>query len=173
MMETEFNTPKDLYAHYQAVATRLRNRHYVYPVTPIAKAVVRERVLEPVAVVSQTSAVAQMIHAAEAVDETVSEGNVSDVTPETFWARVESGELVKSRKVAQRMIELIADKHGFTFGEVIGTGRYTTIVNCRREVYWTLVKKFGFSLMETARLVEKDHTSVLHGVRMYEKELAK
>ena len=39
---------------------------------------------------------------------------------------------------------------------------------CRREAYWVLRKQYGFSLPYIGKIMSRDHTSVLHGIRKLE-----
>lgn len=167
MQAAEFKTPKELYANYQAVAHRLRNRHYVYPVTPIAAAVTREPTLAQGTAESRAEVIATVVAAAEVADVVQSDAKAINHSLPEFLARLAAGEIPKSKRAAEWLVELVADKHGVSFGEMIGTSRATPFVMARREAYWLLHTTFNFSLKQVAAVLRKDHTSVLHGVRMY------
>ena len=56
---------------------------------------------------------------------------------------------------------------------VTGNSREAPLVKCRREVYYRLRTELGMSLSQIGLKLNKDHTSVLHGVREYAKALGK
>ena len=57
--------------------------------------------------------------------------------------------------------------------EVLGKSREWPLIYCRREVYYRLRTELGMSLNQIGLKLNKDHTSVLHGVREYAKALGK
>jgi hypothetical protein len=57
--------------------------------------------------------------------------------------------------------------------EVLGKSRESPLIYCRREVYYRLRTELGMSLNQIGLKLNKDHTSVLHGVREYAKALGK
>lgn len=144
----EFQTAEQLYQHYQEVAHRIGSRRYVYPVVPVAAAVPPRP--KPVAPPPP----------------------VKTPTPDEFWARVEAGEVPKSRKAALRMVECVAVAHGLTLADALGGCRKYNISHMRQECYWWLNRKFGFSTPMTADVMGgKDHTSIMHGVKAHEKRI--
>lgn len=57
----------------------------------------------------------------------------------------------------------IAAEHGLTMGEVRGGGRSHDVIPARMEIYWTGSVIYGLSLPVIGRILNRDHTSVLHG----------
>jgi hypothetical protein len=154
-MTLEFNTPDALYAHYQEVAHRIGSRRYVYPIVPIAVGISPRLVATPT---PKPAPIAPL---------------VAELTPEEFWEKMEALNYPRSRRVAQRMIEIIAKKHGLTYEDIIGPRRFAPIIAARQEAYWWLHRKFKLSAPETSSLIgNRDHTCVLQGIKKHEKRLA-
>jgi len=155
-MTLEFQTAEQLYAHYQAVAHRIGSRRYVYPVVPVVKGIpARITALAP-APVSKP----ELIH-------------VKEPTPEEFWEKMEAFEYPRSRRIAQRMIELIAKKHELNYEDIMGPRRFPKIIAARQEAYWWLHKRFGFSAPLTSSMIGgRDHTCVLQGTKKHEARMA-
>lgn len=59
---------------------------------------------------------------------------------------------------------IAAANHGTTIGALFGESRQRQDVAARREV-WRKMKDDGFSLSEIGRLTNRDHSTVLHGLR--------
>jgi hypothetical protein len=153
-MTLEFKTAEDLYAHYQAVAHRIGSRRYVYPTEPVAKGLPPR--LKPIAVAAPSAVATETFP-----------------TLEEYFARIESGELVKSPATGLRLVRLVAMKHGLLLEDLLGPRRKRPIVIARQEAYWWLYQKVGFSALKTGELMGKrDHTSVLQGVPQHEKRMA-
>ena len=55
--------------------------------------------------------------------------------------------------------------------QILGDGRRSTITEARWFCCW-LMRQHGFSYPLIARLIDKDHSSVLHAVRMLDKRRA-
>jgi len=147
-MTLEFETAEDLYQHYQAVAHRIGSRRYVYPVDPVV-----------------TTIAPRPRPAAAPTPEPVR----IDPTPEEYWAKLVSDDLPKSRKAAERMLSLVAQKYGISYEDIVGPSRKSNIVNARQEAYWWLNRRFGFSTITTAQLIGgRDHTCVVQGVPKHE-----
>jgi hypothetical protein len=64
----------------------------------------------------------------------------------------------------------VCAKHKLTLKELQGVRRFKKIAIARREVFWRLRQELGMSLLDIARKMGKDHTSVLHGLRVYARE---
>lgn len=153
-MTLEFETVEQLYQHYQQVAHRVGSRRYVYPITPVARGIPpRPKPAAP-------------------AEPPPRPPPPPVPTPEEFWARVEAGEVPKSRRAALRMVECVAVKHGLTLEDAMGKSKLYKISHMRQECYWWLNRKFGFSTPVTAEVMGgKDHTSILHGVKAHEKRI--
>jgi hypothetical protein len=83
--------------------------------------------------------------------------------------------LVIPRTEAQQIIHDIAHKHGLTFADLVGKGRYRRIVTARDEAIaavkaLTNGDRCSFSLPVIGRIFGgKDHTSVLASLRRHAK----
>ena len=152
-MTLEFETPAALYAHYQAVAHRVGSRRYVYPVVPIAVGVPPRVIATPVSLPPPLPE--------------------KELTPEEFWEKMEALNYPRSRRIAQRMVEIIAKKYGLTYEDIMGPRRFATIIFARQEAYWWLHKRFGFSAPLTSSMIGgRDHTCVLQGIKKHETRMA-
>ena len=76
------------------------------------------------------------------------------------------------RRSARIMIAKVLVKHQFTFIDIAGHAKSRRWSDCRFEIYYRLRRELGMSLMQIGRMLNKDHTSVLHGYRMMEKRIA-
>lgn len=67
----------------------------------------------------------------------------------------------------------VCHKHKLLLEDVIGPDRFRHFAACRHEIFYRLVKELGLGLSVVGRLMgNKDHSTVLHGVRTHEKRLA-
>ena len=64
----------------------------------------------------------------------------------------------------------VCAKHKLTLKDLQGNRRFKKIAIARREVFWRLRQELGMSLLDIARKMGKDHTSVLHGLRVYARD---
>lgn len=89
------------------------------------------------------------------------------VSCETLTTVIPAAFLNNKRK-AREMIADIAEKHRVTFRDVIGVARFKEIVAARMEACFEIAKAFpSMSLSEIGRLVRKDHTTVIHAIRVF------
>lgn len=58
----------------------------------------------------------------------------------------------------------VAYSSGLSVGDIRGKSRASKIVSCRWDVVRTLYDK-GYGLSEIARLINRHHTTVLHGLK--------
>lgn len=71
------------------------------------------------------------------------------------------------------IVKEVCEKHGITFGQVLGRQRSQPIVKARFEAYFRLSEETGLSLPQIGRFLGgKDHTSVLHGIRKHKQRCA-
>ena len=63
-------------------------------------------------------------------------------------------------------IGLIALRHGVTREDVLGRSRVGRIVEARQHCYWHFRER-GRTFPEIARIMRRDHSSVIHGRRMH------
>jgi DNA-binding transcriptional ArsR family regulator len=61
----------------------------------------------------------------------------------------------------------VSEKHNIPLKELQGNRRFKRLSVARREIFWRLRHEKGMSLLDIARKMGKDHTSVLHGLRVY------
>ena len=76
------------------------------------------------------------------------------------------------RQSARYVIAKVLVKHGMTFIDVAGQAKSQKFVDCRFEIYYRLRRELGLSLMQVGQMLNKDHTSVLHGYRRMEEKIA-
>lgn len=69
---------------------------------------------------------------------------------------------------AKRLRKAIADKHGISVNDIMSIRRTGNLVAARYELYWNLKKETKWSLPQIGRFLERDHTTILHGIRRYE-----
>lgn len=75
------------------------------------------------------------------------------------------------KSIRQIALEVVA-KHGITLEELLSPRRATHIVRARQEAFWRCKQETSASFPQIGRhLGNKDHTTVLHGIKMYEKRL--
>lgn len=69
-------------------------------------------------------------------------------------------------------IELLEHKlcsvYGIKHGHLIKGGRHREVVDARRILFWSLRQLFGLSLSTIGRRYNKDHATVLHGLRTFD-----
>lgn len=65
------------------------------------------------------------------------------------------------------IIEETGDWHGFSYVEMMSVGRQRALCNARFEAMWRCAAETTRSLPEIGRAFQKDHTSVLHGIRRH------
>lgn len=64
----------------------------------------------------------------------------------------------------QRILHAVARRHGIRPEEIMGHSRRKELIKPRQEVYYRLRLELCFSYQKIAKIVNKDHTSVMHGV---------
>lgn len=69
----------------------------------------------------------------------------------------------------QRIIAEVAARHELTYEQLTGTSKKNPVVNARQEAMWELRTQHGKSFAFIARFFNRDHTTVLHGVRRWER----
>lgn len=71
------------------------------------------------------------------------------------------------KRQARDLIAAIAETHGVTFREVIGTTRFKGVVAARMESCFQIAKQIPeMSLSQIGQLMRKDHTTVINAVRV-------
>lgn len=69
------------------------------------------------------------------------------------------------------LIERVAQEHHVTPIDIVDHCRLAQVCRARNAFCWEL-RKLGFSYPEIGILINRDHTSVMHAVRMHEKRIA-
>lgn len=81
---------------------------------------------------------------------------------------------VISETPAQAILREVAEKHNMSVKQVQSTARLKEFVAARQEASYRLNKELGFSLKQIGNMLgRRDHTTVLHAIKRYEKNLAK
>ncbi len=65
------------------------------------------------------------------------------------------------------LLDRVCAGRGVTRDEVCGRGRTRTVALARHELWWHLRAARDFSYEEIGRLFERNHSTVLHGIRAY------
>ena len=66
-----------------------------------------------------------------------------------------------------------ANEYGCTVADIFSASRKQKIVFARRKSMWLLYQRRTMSKAHIGRFFNKDHTTVIHALRSYEKDLAK
>lgn len=74
--------------------------------------------------------------------------------------------------VFRRRSREIAERHKVSLRQLLSPYRGRAVVKARQELMHTLVVEHGWSLMRAGRAIGRDHTTVLHGVRVHAARLA-
>jgi chromosomal replication initiation ATPase DnaA len=68
----------------------------------------------------------------------------------------------------RHIVEEVIEKHGVTFGQIIGRQRSKPLCVARFEAYFRLSEETTLSLPQIGKIMGgKDHTSVLYGIRKF------
>lgn len=80
--------------------------------------------------------------------------------------------LIWSRPAWMKVAKEVATKHGVTVKELRSARRDRVVVAARHEAFWRCSKDLAMTLPQIGRCFgDRDHTTVLHGVRMHEKRM--
>lgn len=95
-------------------------------------------------------------------------GDVGEIVEEAVVAPA-----VTTETPARRVLSEVAEKHKMPPMVFRSKSRDTAYVLCRQEASYRLKYELNFSLSQIGRLMgHRDHTTVLHAIRRYEKNLA-
>lgn len=76
------------------------------------------------------------------------------------------------RRVVGSIIWEVAEKHGFSYRELIGKGNFRHISEARFEAYWRIRVETNLSFPEIGRhFGGRHHTTVLYGLRRHEERM--
>jgi len=70
-----------------------------------------------------------------------------------------------------RIVEEVAEKHQVTIRHLMNPGRDIKLVRARWEMFYRLHTERGMSKNDIARRTNKNHTTVMHGIKKYKQEL--
>jgi len=73
--------------------------------------------------------------------------------------------------VGHAILEDVARTHGISVKELKSPSRYRNIAWPRQEAMWRLKRETTLSLPAIGRLLNRDHTTVLHGVLAHQRRL--
>lgn len=71
-----------------------------------------------------------------------------------------------------QIVAQCAQEYGCSIADVFGPRKPANIVMARRKAAYLLVQRKRTSIAEVGRYLRRDHTTILHAVKMYEKALA-
>ncbi|MFO0739154.1 MAG: helix-turn-helix domain-containing protein [Labilithrix sp.] len=71
------------------------------------------------------------------------------------------------------LLDRVCREHHVTRAEVCSRNRSRSVANARHDLWWRLrhLHSLAFSYVEIGRLFERNHTTVLHGVRAWEAQM--
>jgi hypothetical protein len=70
-----------------------------------------------------------------------------------------------------RIVEEVAKKHQVTIRHLMNPGKDAKLVRARWEMYYRLHTERRMSMNDIARRTNKDHSTVLYGVKKYKQEM--
>jgi chromosomal replication initiation ATPase DnaA len=71
-----------------------------------------------------------------------------------------------TRAEIMAIVDTVAQAHGLSHADILGPSRYANIVRARHECFG-MASEDGFTATEIGRAMNRDHTSVLNGVRKW------
>lgn len=60
----------------------------------------------------------------------------------------------------------VCARHGVPWSWVVGGSRWSSLVRVRREIVWRLVTEMNMGPSEIAMIVDRDHTTVMHHMKL-------
>lgn len=72
----------------------------------------------------------------------------------------------------RRIMLEVCEKHGITFGQLVGQSRAKVVVSARHEAWFRLYQESASSSVEIGRLTLHDHATVLYGIKKHAALLA-
>lgn len=79
----------------------------------------------------------------------------------------ESAKATGPKRKADNIVADVGRKHGVAVAEIMGKKRCTRIVHARQEAMTTICEKLPWSVAEVGRYFHKDHTTVLHAIKVF------
>jgi chromosomal replication initiation ATPase DnaA len=71
----------------------------------------------------------------------------------------------------EEILYQVIEETGFTQEQLFGLSKVTETVRARHYLFWRLYRETTMSLGGVGKYVNRDHTVVLHGIRMHEKRM--
>lgn len=93
--------------------------------------------------------------------------------PEPEPAQAPVPELPRSSDPRVNILRDCANEYGCTVADMMGVSRKMKITLARRKAMYLLWQRGTMSKAHIGRFLNKDHTTVIHALRSYEKDLAK
>lgn len=168
----EFASSAEMLEHYKQVRARLRKGKRPAP--------------EPVALHEPAAPMLLAPEPQEAVEE-VSPAEVAVAEPpapepaaphkrDFLWVSgqlaTEYGEPMEAGVQALRwriILKEVCEKHNITWEMMASTQRSYPIVRARQEAWWRMSRELRMSLPAIGRRCNRDHTSILHGIRKFQR----
>ena len=75
--------------------------------------------------------------------------------------------LIDYRPAWRIIAQQVCEKHKIPLTDLQGVRRFKRLSVARREIFWRLRHELRMSLLDIARKMGKDHTTVLHGLRVH------
>ena len=69
------------------------------------------------------------------------------------------------------VIRHVADHHGVPFKAIMARDRTPPVAAARQDAYRALVDAYGLPKAQVGRIFQRDHTTVLHGIRQARQRL--
>lgn len=96
--------------------------------------------------------------------------SVWEYAPVAEYDHCEGGR--EPRSSIARITAEVARKHGLTVADIRSSRRDRAAVAARHEVFWRCRKETTHSLPSIGRFLgKKDHTTIMHGIKMHEKRM--
>lgn len=83
------------------------------------------------------------------------------------------GTVVRSAEAVSRAVEIISTITGVQGSDILSRSRHKRRTLPRNLLYWTLHDVLGFTQEEIASLMQRDHSTVCHGIAEVAKTAAK
>lgn len=80
---------------------------------------------------------------------------------------------IPTREFAADVLREVADRYGLTLAQITGVNRQRKYAWPRQHAYWEIKRRCPHAdLSMIGRVVGRDRTSILHGIRAHEKRMA-
>lgn len=79
-----------------------------------------------------------------------------------------SDAILTSEKLSDRILREVCERHKIDLHDVLSNRRTKNLVTARFEIAFRLKSETLFSLPQIGKIMNRDHTSILHAIRRYE-----